>query len=205
LFDADTASMGRSDTGFVLTPARNQIDLPSEEHIARKTSFRDRPLFKLYSKKVKKHPSPSKVELAELEQALKAFPAFGTSDTLRTSNPSAATEDAFNNVNSIFPVEQLLVAKDSNLQVGGAVQSIEKKTSLALFPKRASMNGPKPDISRSSVAIPINRRQPERPIIPRPKSELERKPCSSRKTAYNASAMDVDELQWDNSNYNIGK
>ena len=212
LFDADSSSMGFRQMEVDPPPAQNDTTsemevnttLPNDqtgEHfgdrVTRKTSFKDRALPKRHSKKAKKHPSPSKLELEGLEKALSDFPAFGTSQT-------PVTHEHLDNVGISQPFTRALGPKNLNAKIKEAAAS-DRKTGLGLFPK--------PQMPRSDVPLPkTSRRKGQKTsMLPRPagtamkspRPELDGKKLSVRGAAFNGTAMDIDELQWDRSEYNI--
>jgi hypothetical protein len=204
LFDADASSIGLSEMEIDY-PINNQTNKPLEDRFRRKTSFKDRGLFKHYSKKTKKHPSPSKAALEDLEKALNEFPAFGTSRSLMISEPSKVQEEVSHDIGAVSPVPQVLAPKNPNTKVREAGSSLQK-TGFGLFPKS--------ELSKSGVSMPdITRRKAQKTMIPRPadptpmrpRPELGENRFSLRDAVLNATAMDVDELQWNNSAYNIGR
>lgn len=188
------------------TPGRNQTDGLWGDRVKRKSSeFKDGGLFKYHSKRKKKHPSPSKAELEGLEKAMNEYPACGASETLMLSEPSKAHEAIPSDVGSLFPAPQLLAPKDLNQKVKEQAKAIEKRMGLRLFPK--------PELSRSGVSMPDIGRRPngQKSMIPRPADTTNGKPrpeardhrYSLRDDVVNGTAMDIDELQWDKSAYQI--
>ena len=197
------------------TPAKDRIDIASEMdidstpeikqtanhfggRINRENSFRENGLFNRYSTKTKKHPSPSKKELEGLGKTLKELPPFGTPPILVTTAPSK-------DVGSFSNVPQVLKQRNPNAKVKEAVPS-RKKSGLGLFPPSelprciTSM----PDISRRKglTSSMIPRLADNAPM--RSKQSDEKK-VTLQAHVLNATAMDVDELQWNNSMYNIGR
>jgi hypothetical protein len=204
--DNDSSSMVPSEMDIDSTPAKNQvIDKPLADHIPRKTSIRHIGLFERYSRKTKKHPSPSKAELEALENSLKESPVFGTSESLVVSKPPKIQDAVSNNVS----IARVLGPKDPNTKVKAAAPSMDKNAGLGLFPKPASQ----PDLSRSGISMPNIKRKGQKSMIPRPtdlstgrpRQEVEGSRYSLRDAGLNATAMDVDELQWNNTAYNIGR
>lgn len=209
LFDADTSSMVPSEMDIDSPPAKNQTDKPLGDLITRKTSIRDRGLFKRYSKKTKKHPSPSKTELEVLEKSLKESPEFGTCETFMVSELSKVKGAVPNDFGTRSHSTPALAPKDPNIKVKGVAHSKDKRIGFGLFPKPA----PQPNLSRSGISMPdMATRKAQKTMIPRPaetnsrlRPELEEPRYSLRDAVLNATDMDVDELQWNNSVYNIGR
>lgn len=167
--DIDSDAMGKSPS--------------SQEPAKRKSSVaKDYGVRYHSSKKVKKHPSPSKAELEGLERALQNFLPLGPSE----GYPSL--DDVYPTTESLAPVSAL-APKDPNRKLQDTKRRDIKLEGL-----------------KTTESMPILLSQPKayRPGSPRKHHGII--DGNPRYMSHNniTDQMDIDELQWDDTEYNIG-
>jgi hypothetical protein len=211
-------------------PTRPPTGEHSGDRVKRKSSLlkESAPDFRYHSKRTKKHPSPSKAELEGMEKFLQEHPLFGTSETLVLADADAdADADAVEemahlreaivscsndcqpskqtpiNVGCLIPAS-ILASKDPNPKIKDTAKLMEKRRGIGLFPK--------PHLSRSGSSLPDIPRGPkvQKSLIPKPIDKANTKPrqdnrYSLRDEVFNDTAMDIDELQTDDSAFQIVK
>ncbi|PVH80623.1 hypothetical protein DL98DRAFT_654570 [Cadophora sp. DSE1049] len=155
----------------------------SQEPVKRKNSLvKDYGVRYHSSKKVKKHPSPSKAELEGLERALQTFLPLSPSE-------------GFPPVDDVYPVGEslapaaALAPKDPNRKLQDT-----KRRGMKLEPLKTT----------ESVPILLSQLKTSQPGSPR--KNISPVNGGNRYTSHNnlADKMDLDELQWDDTAYNIG-
>lgn len=151
-----------------------------------------------YTKRRKKHPSPSKAELEGLEDALKHY-----SPCVVSMNASKQ-EDLTLSFGELQTGEKLK-SKDNNKLLSQAAKR-SKGDQFGIFGK------PRQNAAGSSLAEPVRRpavRAQKPSMIPKPagaptmKRHADSRMFLKRNQA-SESAMDTDELQWDLTAYHIG-
>ena len=168
--DVDSDSMGKSPS--------------SQEPVKRKNSLvKDYGVRYHSSKKVKKHPSPSKAELEGLERALPNFLPLSPSE-------------GYPPVDDIYPVRDSLAPvaalgpKDPNRRLQDTKRRGIKLESL-----------------KTTESMPILLLGQHRPLqLGSPRKVISPMDGGNRYMSHNnlADMMDLDELQWDDTVYNIG-
>ena len=195
LFDQDTSSVMDVDS----TPSKPQT---GESSIKRKSSILRESAFgfRYHSKRTKKHPSPSKAELEGMGKVLQQYPPelFIRADTIEHQEiPDSSPADVGNPTPT-----PILALKDPNPKMKATVKPTEKRRGIGLFPKS--------QLSRSGTSMPDIPRRPKtsKSLIPKPTEKGNTKPrqdsrSSSRDDLFNGAAMEIDELQWDKSEFGI--
>ncbi|KAK0116651.1 hypothetical protein ONS96_012506 [Cadophora gregata f. sp. sojae] len=175
LFDSDQMDIDSDTMGKALSP---------QEPAKRKNSLaKDSGVRYHSSKKVKKHPSPSKAELEGLERALQNFLPL---------NPS----EGFPPVDDVYPVGEslapaaALAPKDPNSKLQDT-----KRRGMKLGSLKTTESMPILLLSRPKIFQPGS---PRTNIVPAD--------GGNQYMSHNnlADRMDLDELQWDDTAYNIG-
>ena len=202
IFDHDISSLGPSDMETDHTRPHYLTETPPRDSVKRKSSqIKEGGMFKLHSKRTKKHPSPSKTELEGLQASLKVHPEFGISESHDDLESSQALEQNPDAVETLFHAPPLLAPKDPNSKVTGEAKAIEKRMGFGMFPKR--------DLGRPSVSTSDVPRRPnaQKSMIPRPAEPTSTRSYGPRFSLRgdfgNNTAMDIDELQRDESAYDI--
>ena len=200
LFDPDTSS----DMDVDCTPVNPQTGEFLGFHIKRKNSLlKESALgFQCHSKGTKKHPSPDKAELEGMEKLMQEHPPFGTSETLVLPGTIEAQDKAPTYFGSAFSAP-VLAPRDSNPKIQDQAKGIEKRKRLGLFQKS--------ELSRTVASSPDIHKRSKTPksLIPKPADTANTKPrqdnrYSLRDEVFNGTAMDIDELQRNESAYEIG-
>jgi hypothetical protein len=138
--------------------------------------------------KIKKHPSPSKMELEELQQAMGRLSDFQIS-TDGAEMQAAASEKAAKQA-----IPRVLSQIDAN--VGGRPRDmLQNKNNCPATHKSAI---PRPAAPSKRLPASAKGRFPVKPS----KSAISTKAKNIESTS---DAMEVDELQWEDSAYNIGR
>jgi hypothetical protein len=200
LFDPDSSMHGpQSDVGAVTTAPQNNT--PRRTIVKRNNSHvKDVGLgVKSHvSKRRKKHPSPSKAELEGLEDALKHYsPHIESMDTKKQEEVGLSLGE--------LRTRETLKPKNNNASLSQAAKR-GKGNGVGIFGK------PKQPVPGSSMAEPARRLvvKPQIPsMIPKPAGvpTMNRRADSRMlllRTQGDGSAMDTDELQWDETAYHIG-
>lgn len=175
LFDPDS-SISAMDIDSELSSRR----LPSQDFVKRKTSTA-----KISTKRVKKHPSPSKSELEILEMALQNFTTTGASEDLHsnTDKPLAAK-------NTLAPASVLGV-KDTNRKLRDT-----RRYALKIGPMKTTESMPN---------LPGRSKGREEASAKDFKlADGARRQYKTQNDLVDNSMMDIDELQWDHAAYHIG-
>lgn len=137
--------------------------------------------------RIKKHPSPSKKELEELDSALKKYDDFSRGFK-HPQKMNANISDSSLAATTILGEGNRNVAVKSRKTHGRGIR--EKPHEFGLLPSADSM--PKIPFAKSCKGFPT--RIESRSLHKDTRSQLEP-----------AAIMDIDELQWDDSAYNIGR
>jgi hypothetical protein len=150
-------------------------------------------------KNMKKHPSPTKAELEEWERDVGQFPPF------RRSESFAARDDTAPIAPGVGLRAPLMVSKDANARLQrkrrGQGKGIEFFQKLELMKTTESM----PDISRRSEGPKGMIEKPLDTTNTGPSPDVkDTRRQSTQNDDVDSSMMDIDELQWDSSAYNIG-
>lgn len=144
-----------------------------------------------HSKKMKKHPSPSKSELEGLEKAMANFPSLAQSESFSTQDDRGPIS-----LGKVDPRSNALAPKDVNKRLRDAKRRFGK----------ADMATTSKNIPSSSEGSELSTKQ----------TLVESVGAKSRKrggrfyvnhnamAGENDSIMDMDELQWDDPAYHIG-
>ncbi len=129
-------------------------------------------------KRSKKHPSPSKEELERLELAMKNFP-FGDCDQASVANTTG---------------RGALSSKDGNGKLKAAKSTMQGKVSFK-----------KQELTKTTESMPNFATKGLKSAICKPTLE-KGVICQhfSENNLADGSMMDLDELQWDKTEYNIG-
>lgn len=200
LFDPDTSSV----TDVDRTPVKPQTGESLRFHIKRKSSLlKESALgFQCHSKRTKKHPSPDTAELEGMEKLLQEHPPFGTSETLVLPGNVEVQDKTPAYFGSAFPAP-VLSPRDPNPNIQDQTKAIEKRKRLGLFPNS--------ELSRTGASSPDIHKRSKIPksLIPKPADTTNTKPrqdnrYSLRDEVFNGTAMDIDELQRNESAYEIG-
>ncbi|KAH7407885.1 hypothetical protein BKA64DRAFT_433898 [Cadophora sp. MPI-SDFR-AT-0126] len=179
---ADTRSLFDSDQMDIDSDTMGQSS-PSQELIKRKNSLlKDYGVRYQSSKKVKKHPSPSKAELEGLERALQNFLPLSPSEGF------PPIDDANPVGESLVPAAAL-APQDPNRKIQDT-----KRRGTKLEPLKTT----------ESMPILLNQSKVSQPASPR--ENISRVDGGNRYMSHKSLAdrMDLDELQWDDTAYNIG-
>ena len=200
LFDPDTSSVMDVDS----VPVNVQTGESFGVHIKRKSSLlRESALgFRCHSKRTKKHPSPDKGELEGMEKILQEHPPFGTSESLILDRAVEAQDETPTYFSSAL-TSPVLSPRDPNPRVQSQSKSVEKRRrSIGLFPKS--------DLSGAGASSPDIRKRSKiaKSLIPKPAVTPNTRPRQDnrrfiRDGIFSDSAMDIDELQQNDSTYNI--
>lgn len=186
------------DSRSLFDPDNSSMDIDTSNHPRRSSSSQE-PIKRTHSnarlkecraswkgsKRTKKHPSPSKADLEELERDLQNFlPRNPPGD-------SALEDDKFSVGRTLAPASALSPT-DANKRV-----HVNKRT-LHVLPIQTSESMPN---------LPNRPKYPQNTLQPRKKTT---EGLSRQYKSYNAlgddynGIMDIDELQWDDAAYNIG-
>jgi hypothetical protein len=173
-FDPDSSHVGQSPNMVVDSEPADKAVFSSES-TKRKNS---RSTVAGDIKRSKKHPSPSKEELERLELAMKNFP-FGDRDKVPLARGGA---------------RGALSSKDTNGKLKAAKHSVQGKVAFA-----------KQELSNTTESMPNLGTKGLKSAMRKPTLEKggNRKYFSQNNLA-ESSMMDLDELQWDKTEYNIG-
>ncbi|EKD16558.1 hypothetical protein MBM_05027 [Drepanopeziza brunnea f. sp. 'multigermtubi' MB_m1] len=201
-FDADgkrSLSFVPAESRSLFDPENSSMDIDTSDHLRRSSSSRE-PMKRSYSntrpreyraswqssKRMKKHPSPSKADLEELEKDLQNF--------LPCSSPGDQTleEDKFPMDRTLTPASALSPT-DANKKLLGS----RRRQALNVEPMKTIESMPN---------LPSRPKYQPPSLQPRKKTVegLSRQFMSCNNMADDRSIMDIDELQWDNAAYNIG-
>lgn len=150
------------------------------------------------SKRRKKHPSPSGNELEGLGDALKQYShrmvslnpdpeeqlsaSFGE---LRTGMALSARDN-----NALLTEDAKRGKKGNRLNISEKPKKSTSTPALAKSPKHPAIKPGRPSMIPKAAGASSLKRHPEPPV--------------SRLVIASGSAMDIDELQWDNAAYHIG-
>ncbi|KAL5324515.1 hypothetical protein ACEPPN_009061 [Leptodophora sp. 'Broadleaf-Isolate-01'] len=179
---ADTRSLFDSDQMDIDSDTMSKAP-SSQEPVKRKNSLvKDYGVRYHSSKKVKKHPSPSKAELEGLERALQDF---------LPRSPS----EGFPPLDDIYPLGE-------SLAPAAALAPRDPNTKLQDVKRR----GMKLEPLKITESMPILLSQPKKSLPASPRQNISPIDVSRRYMSRNtiADQMDIDELQWDDTAYNIG-
>jgi hypothetical protein len=193
LFDPDDSIIGlSSDMDIDSGPSSNDVgrDSVKRKNPKVKQSLADDRL--QHSKRIKKHPSPSKDELNNLEEAMRNLPPVSAPENIATQDSGFP-----NNAGLVLKMDPL-APKDANTSLRKAKRQVAVVGGLrkpALKQTVESM----PDIpARLKATESANSTE---------KAKLKRRGSrqyASQNDLADASLMDIDELQWDNAAYYIG-
>ncbi|CAL3967500.1 unnamed protein product [Diplocarpon coronariae] len=179
LFDPDNSSMDLDTDVSSRRPS-------SQEPVKRKSSgAQEFGVRNHASKRVKKHPSPSKVELEGLEKDLRGFLPGSLLEDF------ALEDDKFSTGRNLAP-PAALSARDPNRKLRGTrrhalkLESLATAESMPNFPTRSRNFQAEPSSIRKKAVEGLSRQ------------------FMSHGNITNNSMMDIDELQWNNPSYIIG-
>jgi hypothetical protein len=155
-----------------------------------------------HSKRMKKHPSPSKAELEVLERAMSQFPPFTRSESFDARdevsptgievNPKSAALAPKDPNMRLQPTQQTTCGNGENLEAPRKKELIRMTESMPDFPKRVK--------AQKSSMIP----KPSETLNTKPRLERrDSRRYSARYDLMDGSMMDVDELQLDLSAYDL--
>ncbi|KAG4436417.1 hypothetical protein IFR05_008110 [Cadophora sp. M221] len=179
---ADTRSLFDSDQMDIDSDTMSKAP-SSQEPVKRKNSLvKDYGVRYHSSKKVKKHPSPSKAELEGLERALQDF---------LPRSPS----EGFPPLDDIYPLGE-------SLAPAAALAPRDPNKKLQDVKRR----GMKLEPLKMTESMPILLSQPKKSLPASPRQNISPIDGNRRYMSHNniADQMDLDELQWDDTAYNIG-
>jgi hypothetical protein len=145
-----------------------------------------------HSKRIKTHPSPSKDELNNLEEAMRNLPPVSAPENV------AAQENGFPNDAGLVLKVDPLAPKDANKSLRKAKRQVAVIGGLRKTTLKQTVE--------SMPDIPARLKDTE-PANPTEKAKLKRRGSrqyASQNDLADASLMDIDELQWDNAAYYIG-
>jgi hypothetical protein len=226
MFDPEASVMGLPlEMDVDTTPVKNQTPKRSSRRAKRANSeVEGAEVFDYGSVRKKKHPSPSERDLQVLREAanfLKGAP-LDTSESLIVSTPfkpkpqgqvlttvssvssmpeplapQHTTQQLPTAVSSIFPVPQILAPKDPNRKLNGPAKAVEKKGAVGVFPKaQLPRIATMPDI--------YGRFKAQKAVVPKPKVDATQSLLKYGIRHPNDTALEIDELQCNESTYNIG-
>ena len=200
LFDPDNSSVGQqSDMDVDPQPHSAPSSQPLADTIKWKNSqAKDSGLeFKIHhSKRMKKHPSPSKAELEGLERAMRKFPSLSRSESF------SPHEDVSPIGIEVNPKSDALAPKDPNIRLEPRPPKDYGNGETLVVPRKKELirtTGSMPDFPKRIKAQKSS-------LIPKPsellntKHRLDRRDSrrySARYDLVDGSMMDVDELQLD--------
>jgi len=194
LFDPDDSIIGlSSEMDIDSGPSSKDVvrgDVVKRKNPKAKESLADDRL--QHSKRIKKHPSPSKDELNNLEEAMRNLPPVSAPEDV------VAQDNGFPNVAGILRKMDTLAPKDANTSLRKAKRQVAVIGGLR-----------KPALKQTVESMPNipARLKATESTNPTEKAKLKRRgdrQYASQNDLADASLMDIDELQWDNAAYYIG-
>jgi hypothetical protein len=202
LFDPDNSSVGQHSDMYVDSPSRSKAPSRRVSNTVkrRNSQIKDGGLgIKSHlSKRMKKHPSPSKAELEGLEIAMRQYPPF-----VRGASPNVQN-DLTLSFGELRTAISVLTPKDHNAMLQEPTKRQIKGKGLEIFEKPGSTKQ-----TSSMSEMPKRPKAQKSSMIPKPADPTNTKPRtktsgSSRYDLADGSMMDIDELQWDRTAYDIG-
>ena len=135
---------------------------------------------------IKKHPSPSKIELEGFQRALRQDSDFGRTESLH--------QDGLRITLDLQPRSHVLVPREANKKLHVTSKRQDKAKRFGVFPKLEFTR------STSSMTEIPSRSKSRTLMIPKPVPAIKKlgnQALNSQEDEEDASMMDIDELQWD--------